>query len=130
MVWVKKKADNEKISDEAAQVMLDNGYTEVFILAKKDEAHIDDDADSAYLWYARGSSYSAIQLAKFALLAGLKWMDLKLQLYCIGKLTTEVVKLLNKGITVEQIQEASRAVEGMNCDLIDLDPDDEPEKMN
>ncbi|WP_432642844.1 hypothetical protein [Acidaminococcus sp.] len=125
MVWVKKNADKEKISDKAAQLMLDNGYSEVIIFAKKDEAHSDDGADANYLWWCEGTSYSMMQLAKVALVQGLKWMDLRLQMIAIGKLSTEVLKLLNRGITDEQIQKAGDEIDGM-----DLGSDDKLDQMN
>ena len=130
MVWVKKNADKKTISDKAAQLMLDNGYSEVIIFAKKDKAHIDDGADAAYLWWCKGTSYTLMQLAKTALVQGLKWMDLQLQMIAIGKLSTEVLKLLNKGITAEQIQKAGDGINGLNCDLMDLRSDDKLDQMN
>ena len=129
MVWVKKKATGEKISDQAAQLLLDNGYKEVFILAKKDKATIKSGADDAYLWYCKGTSYSCVQLAKFALVSGIKWMTLKMQVFALSKLTTDVLKLLNDGITVEQIDRATRELND-DEDHADLWSDGVPDKMN
>ena len=129
MVLVKKKATGEKISDQAARLLLDNGYTEVFILAKKDKLHIKSGADDAYLWYCKGTSYSLMQLAKFAMVSGIRWMTLKMQVFALSRLTTDVLKLLNEGITMEQIDKVTQELND-DEDHADLWSDGEPGKMN